>query len=319
MKDLIFITAFCNSEEQEQKLEKCLDSVLKSGMHVAIISHSHVPVHLQKKCHYYFYDYLNETSDDPELLGFQGYYFSLGSIQSRFFNKYFYGFAIYRMFCIASQIGINFGYDNIHHVEYDLEVLDPTIFHENSEHLKEYDSVIYTGTGDEKGFLFGSLKSFKVKSLPENFKNYNRSFLDTTMRVTEAKQLENLTKELFINSGKVLFKPFPTERYFKSKNFYSRNVHYTLFHNSQDESLNIFWKSPKESTENVVVIVNKKNVVNIEIKPLHWHIESLGKFDEIQHVRIDNSNQILYEQSFDQELRDFYKINSYIALNEKDN
>ena len=48
MKDLIFITAYCPTEEQEKVLEKCVDSVLECGKHIALISHSHIPIHIQK-------------------------------------------------------------------------------------------------------------------------------------------------------------------------------------------------------------------------------------------------------------------------------
>ena len=53
MKDLIFITAYCPTEEQEKLLEKCVNSVLECGKHIALISHSHIPIHIQKKCQYY--------------------------------------------------------------------------------------------------------------------------------------------------------------------------------------------------------------------------------------------------------------------------
>ena len=69
MKDLIFITAYCPTEEQEKVLEKCVDSVIKTGNHILLISHTHIPIHIQQKCQYYFYDYLNEISDDCDLLG----------------------------------------------------------------------------------------------------------------------------------------------------------------------------------------------------------------------------------------------------------
>ena len=95
-------------------------------------------------------------------------------IPCEFFHKTFYGFAIYRMFCIANQIAINFGYENIHYIEYDCELLDKKLINENSKLLENYDSVIYTDNGKENGFLFGSFKSLKVKTLPENFKNYNK-------------------------------------------------------------------------------------------------------------------------------------------------
>jgi hypothetical protein len=315
MKDLAIITAYCPTEEQENALEKCIDSVLKSGVHIALISHSHIPIHLQKKCQYYFYDYLNDISDDYNLLGHQAFFLSNSKkIQSRFFHKYFYGFSIYRMFSIGSQIAINFGYDTIHHIEYDCELLDEKLITENIELLKEYDSVIYTDTGKENGFLFGSLKSFKVKSLPDNFKNFNREYIEEEIKKREPKQLEHFTKKMFINSGKVFFQSLPSdERFKKGDGFYNRNLHYTLYYNSTDLTLNIFYSSFKDEKEEIVIIINKEKVINMQINANHWHIKSLGIFDEINHIRIDNTNKILYQKSFDKDFREIFKIKSYIS------
>ena len=313
MNDLIFITAFCPTEEQERVLEKCVDSVLQCGKDIALISHSHIPTHIQKKCQYYFYDHLNDTSDDYNLLGHNQFSFNNKKIQSRFFNKTFYGFAIYRMFSIASQIAINFGYDNIHHIEYDCELLDKTLIDKNSDYLKEYDSVICTDNGKKDGFLFGSFKSFKVSSLPEHFKNYNRDFIENEMKVLDPKQLEFFTKNLFINNGKVLFQNEPTEDKFKRGGaFYNRNLHYTLYYNPIDLTLNIFYNSINDNEENIVVIVNKEKIINISVKPKHWHIRTLGVFDDIKHVRIDNSKKVIYEKTFDNEFREVFKIKAYI-------
>jgi hypothetical protein len=320
MKDLIFITAFCPTEEQEIVLEKCVDSVLQCGKDIALISHSHTPIHIQKKCQYYFYDHLNDISDDYNFLAHHHFMFNGKRIQSRFFHKYFYGFAIYRMFSIASQIGSNFGYDNIHHIEYDCELLDKNIITEHSERLKEYDSVICTDNGKEDGFLFGSLKSFKVKSLPDNFKNYNRNFIENEMKKREPKQLEHFTKDLFINSGKVYFQHVPSQNRFKQgSNFYNRNLHYTLFYNPIDFTLNIFYNSFKDVEEEIVVMVNKEKMVTIQVQPTHWHIRPLGVFDDINHIRIDNSNKIIYQKSFDKELRDVFKVKSYLIIDEENN
>jgi hypothetical protein len=109
------------------------------------------------------------------------------------------------MFSIASQVAINFGYKNTHHIEYDCELLDENLIIENRELLKEYDSIIYTDNGNEDGFLFGSFKSFKVKSLPDKFKNYDRDFIESEMKNLTITKLEYLSKKLFINSGKCAF------------------------------------------------------------------------------------------------------------------
>jgi hypothetical protein len=188
---------------------------------------------------------------------------------------------------------------------------------ENSGYLEEYDSVIYTDNGKDDGFLFGSFKSFKVSSLPEHFKNYNKDFIENEMRLIEPKQLEFFTKNLFINNGKVLFKNEPTEDKFKrGQVFYNRNLHYTLYYNPSDNTLNIFYKSIKDLSEEIVIIVNKTKMVTIQTKPYHWHIRPLGVFNDINHVRIDNSEKVIYEKTFDNEFREIFKIKSYITSEE---
>jgi len=314
MKDLIIVTAYCKTEEQERCLEKCIDSVIKSDAHVALISHSHAPIHIQKKCQFYFYDYLNDISDDYKLLGLKYFSFNNKMIQSIFFEKYFYGFAIYRMFSMASQIAINFGYQNIHHIEYDCELSDVNLIKEHSNLLESYDSVIYTNTGNEEGLLYGSFKSFKVSSLPDNFKNYNREFIKNEISKINPASLEFLTKRIFMNSGKVLFKDKNelVNRFKGGEHFYNRNIHYTFYYNPDGGSLNLFYKG-FEFEEKITVIVNKQKVVNLDIKPGHWITYSLGTFDEINHVRIDNSVKIIFEKNFDQNEREIYKNKSFIC------
>ena len=317
MKDLICITAYCPTEEQELALEKCIDSVLKCGNHIALISHTHIPIHIQKKCQYYVYDYLNEISDDHNLFG--GNFFATDDIiiKSKFFQKTFYGFAIYRMFSIASQLAINFGYKNIHHIEYDCELLDKTLISENSSLLETYDSILYTDTGDKDGFIFGSLKSFKVESLPDNFKNYNRDIIESEMRRIHPKHLETFTKSLFINSGNVLFKHLDdiTEQKFKKgPKFVSIGGHYSLYYNDKNKTLNVFYRSLTDKPENIVVIVNDNKIVRLNVSPRNWYINRLGIFDEINYVRIDDSKKTLYEKHFDNEFREVFKKESYITL-----
>ena len=318
MKDLIFVTAYCKTEEQEKALERCIDSVIKSDAHIALISHSHVPIHIQKKCNYYFYDYLNDISDDYRLLALKYFSFDNKIIQSIFFEKYFYGFAIYRMFSIASQVAINFGYQNIHHIEYDCELLDVNLIKEHSILLESHDSVIYTNNGKEDGLLYGSFKSFKVDSLPDNFKNYNRDFIKNEMIEMNPAALEFLTKRIFINSGNFLFKDKNEliNRFKGSELFYSRNIHYTFYYNADEESLNLFYKG-FNFEEKITVIINNQKVIKLDVKPNHWYTIPLGNFNEINRVRVDNSVKILFEKNFDDEEREIYKNKSFIS--EQDN
>ena len=316
MKDLVFITAYCPTDEQIEALEKCLESVKKTGCHILLVSHTHIPIHIQKKCQYYIFDYLNEVSEDYNLFGYNSFGTSDILIQSRFFQKTFYGFAIYRMFSIACQLASNFGYKNIHHIEYDCELLDETLIFEHSKLLETYDSILYTDTGDKDGFIFGSLKSFNVETLPDNFKNYNRDFIENEMISIKPKHLETFTKSLFINSGNVLFKhdnELTEQKFKKGPKFVIVGRHYTLYYNSENKTLNIFYRSLSDEVENIVVIVNDDTIVRLTTNPRHWHIKRLGIFDEINYVRVDDSKNTLYEIHFDNKLRETFKNNSYIT------
>ena len=321
MNDLILITAQCPTEAQEKILEDCINSVIGLKHHILLISHTHIPIHIQKKCQYYFYDYLNETSDDHNLLGYNSFATSDFIIQSRFFQKSFYGFAIYRMFSMASQIAINFGYENIHHIEYDCELLDKTIIDEHISFLESYDSVLYTNDGTPDGFLFGSLKSFKVNSLPEMFKTYNRDYIESEMKNADPIQLEYLTKKLFIDSGNVLFKndkDLCEQGFKKGPKFYDAGVHYTLYYDSNSNTINIFYLSTKSYKEDIVVIVDN-NIVRFNSLPGQWNIQSLGLLDKVNYVRIDNSKKCLYEKYFDDEFKKVFINKSYITHYEKNN
>jgi hypothetical protein len=225
------------------------------------------------------------------------------------------------MFSMASQIAINFGYDKLHHVEYDCELLDKTIIDEHSSLLETYDSILYTNDGTPDGFLFGSLKSFKVNSLPEMFKTYNKDYIESEMKKVEPTHLESLTKNLFVNSGNVLFKndkDLSNQGFNKGPKFYEVGVHYTLYYNSINNTINIFYLSRKSYDENIVVIVNNK-VVRFKALPKQWHMQSLGLLDDVNYVRIDNSNKCLYEKSFDDEFKKVFVNKSYITYYEKNN
>lgn len=316
MEDLIFITAHCPTEEQEVELEKCINSVKDLGYHVALLSHTHIPIHLQKKCHYYFYDHLNDVSSDVNLLSYNNFSVGDHTIYSRFFQKSFYGFAIYRMFSIASNIAIQFGYKKIHHIEYDCELLDASLIKKHSDLLENYDSVIYTNNGKEDGFLFGSFKSFKVSTLPEPFKNYNRNYIHEEITKMNGIQLEFFTKNLFIKSGRVYFADEPSEDKFKrGKNFYVRNIHHTLYYNNEDDNINFFYNAG-DKNEKITIIINDEVVKTIDVEPNFWYIKRIGNINEVKNVRIDNSTKILYNKEFTEDFKKLFKVKSYIKYEE---
>jgi hypothetical protein len=137
------------------------------------------------------------------------------------------------------------------------------------------------------------------------------------MKKIEPTHLEFLTKKLFINSGNVLFKndnDLYKQGFSKGPKFYAIGVHYTLYYNPINNMINIFYLSMKSHEENIVVIVNDKKIIRLNVSPKHWYIKPLGIFDEINYVRIDNSKKTLFEKHFDNEFREIFKKKSYITF-----
>jgi len=322
VEDLIFITAHCTGNEQIESLDRCINSLVDSKYHIALISHTHIPSYIQKKCHYYFYDYLNETSDNLNMISPMDFNFQDGKIlRSHFFHKYFYGFAIYRMFSIASNIAKVFGYKNIHHIEYDCQLLDVGLIDKHSKLLEEYDSICYTSNGELDGRFFGSFKSFKVESLPTLFTNYNRDVMEDFISNSPVKTLEFFTKNLLNDNGKVCFikeEELTEEKFIRGKNFYNRNLHYTLFYDEKNNSVNIFYLCVKPDGEKITVMVNDDRVVNFELLENYWAIRTLGDLDEVHNIRIDNGVNIVYKKDLDFIFKEQLKTHSFI-IDEKNN
>lgn len=322
MKDLIFITAYTPTTQHEELLEKAILSVKKIGFDILLVSHSHTPINIQKMCQYYFYDHLNDVTDDVDFRHFEYFSFPEFQIESKYFTKNFYGFSIYRMFSIASKIAKNFGYERLYHMEYDCEVLDESIFVEHQELLKSHDAVFYTAGGQESDFLVACFKSFKVDSLPETFANYDKEHITDLMINIPCKPLENYTKRIFrglntkfLDSRSI----FRTGRFVQS-NLTSRKKHFTLFHHTKTDTLNFFYRNMWEEKQKVMVITNGESITTIDSKPGYFNVRPLCPIDEFREVMVFVDNNLVYEIKVDnQEQLDTFKQNAFSSFYEKDN
>ena len=59
---------------------------------------------------------------------------------------------------------------------------------------------------------------------------------------------------------------------------------------------------------------NDNQIVRLNVSTGHWYMNRLGIFDEINHVRIDNSERVIYEKTFDLENKEIMRDNTYIIL-----
>jgi len=323
MKDLVIITAHCTSEEQEKMLERCIDSVINLNHHVLLISHTHIPIHIQKKCNYYFYDYFNDINHDDELLYFVRYFIDDTTIiRSKYFIKEFYGFAIYRMFTIASQIANNFNYKNIHHIEYDCVLVDNSLIEEHNNLLNEYDAVFYTDDGKDSGFILGAFKSFKIEKLPKLFKDYDKDKMREIMVNTPLIPLETFTKQIFKESGNVIFRNSTelkkTGKFFQNESPL-RLKYFTPYYDHRSNRFLLFYKNMGETVDSLRVYVNGEQLLRFSVQPKYWDIRTLCRFQDLNSLLLIVGNKIIYDKTFTEEQRYKLKENAYLIINEKNN
>jgi hypothetical protein len=319
MKNLIVITANCPTEDQEKMLEKCVDSVINLGHHILLISHTHIPIHIQKKCNYYFYDYFNDINDDDELLFFVRYVINDNTtIRSKYFTKEFYGFAIYRMFSMASQVAENFKYENIHHIEYDCVLKNDNLINEHNELLETYDAVFYTDNGEPDGFLFGAFKSFKVNKLPELFKRYNKDEMRKMMVEIPLVPLETFTKHIFMESGNVIIKN--TNDIKNNGSFFQnesplRLKYFTPYYDHTNDTFFLFYKNMGETTNSLRIYVNDDRIYNVEVESKYWMTKNLCSSNELKSILIICDDKLIYDKKFTTEGVENLKKNAYLIIN----
>ncbi len=295
MKDLILITAFTPTPQYEEILEKTILSVKETGFDVLLINHSHTPSRIQKLCQYYFYDHLNDVSEDPDLRSFEYFIMDNFEIWSKYRTKNFYGFAIYRMFSMGVKMAKNFGYDRLHHLEYDTQVLDSKIFKEHNEYLQSNDAVFYTSDGTKDGFLLGCFKSFNVSNLPDTFENYNKEHMTDTMLNLPCVPLENYTKFIFRDFKVKYLESKTTKTRLSGEVVTDRKKHFTMFYNPFNEKVEFFIRNIWTENQKVMVITNESFTQNIIVYPNHWHIRTLCDVNDFESIMVLQNNSLIYE------------------------
>lgn len=285
-RDLIFVTAYCPTKEQLDRLSECVDSLPRDNFDIALISHSHIPLEIQQKCHYYIFDHLNELSDDIELKHFEYHVSKTHLLKTKLLKKTpFYGFSIYRMFSAISNLAKIYNYERIYHVEYDYVIKDKSIFYNHKIFLENYDSVFYTLKHDSD-MILGGLKSFRVHSLPYLFANYNRSEMTKLIKENNLNPLEIFTKYIFQKAGKPLFIDSSiVKEKVETKKFPSQNLNWCFCYNQSDNKIYFFYLNLFNSSREIKLKFNQFIIREI-VEVNEYRIVEIGDIESIQNLSL---------------------------------
>jgi hypothetical protein len=306
MKDLIFITAYCPDEKRENILRDLASSLqkFKDDFDIMVVSHTVIPLDIQKKVNFCFYDSKNEILTDWDLLNQP--WFSPNNdrrIQSSFLSRKNTHLAIWRMFVLGFSLAKNMGYNKVHHIEYDCYIVDDSEFKENSDLLNEYDSVIYINKQENiDDILFGSVQSYLVSKLDDILINLDEEAIKNLIRSSESKSPELMLQTILESNNKKVFKK-------DRKKLEEKGNRFGIVDGQMENRFNpwgvpyydrltnnvgfVVWNTTHEEGVEYKVIVNDTKIMNVSKTMMnYWSLMDLGKMDEIDSILVIENNKI---------------------------
>lgn len=305
MKDLILITAYCPDEHRENTLRNLVNSLyrFKDIFDTLIVSHTPIPLDIQKKVNYCFYDSKNEILTDWDLLN-QPWFNPNDErrIQSSFLSGKNTHLAIWRMMILGFSLAKNMGYDKVHHIEYDCKIENVDEFNDNSKILNEFDSVIYIDSKETvDDILFGSFQSYLLPTLDKFLINLDESKIVEMIRHSSTKSPELMLQKILEEGGKV-FKKDRNNLEVNGNNFGIIDGQVGVkfipwavpFYDELDDTVGfVVWNTKNQNGVEHIIIVNNNRIINVPLTLLdHWKLVNIGKINEIQNLLIIENGEI---------------------------
>lgn len=327
-KDLIIISAFCNTDYKLNTVRKLVNSLRSLGSEhfdIMISSHSILPHDIISQTDYFFYDSKNILLEDFDLRS-AAWFNPLdgnGAIQSIFVGPFSTHLAIWRLLILGHTIAKAHGYNKIHHIEYDAEVEHIGELLENSKLLDTYDVITYNiaDVRHHEGLLLGSFQSYRLDTLSDDLTKYDEEKLLNTVRQATVKSSEVIYKNTLHTNKKFLEKNITGYklngmRFALSKtssdNVPEKTAWCIPFYDTKRNILMfLVWNSEKVSNLNIKLVYNNTRIYNINnVGPDQWRIIDLGNYDEGQELVVLINNKVRSVYDFTK-IRDSFKLYSY--------
>ena len=321
MKDLILISAYCNTKEKEEILRNLVTQIntQSQNLDLMVVSHTPIPLDIQDKCNYSFYDSKNELLYDWDLRSKP--WFDPDNerpILSCLTAHYNTHLAIWRLIILGNSIASHLKYNKVHHIEYDSDIQDFSEIYDNSKLLDTYDCVVYNKqerTVDD--VLFGTYQSYRLDTLHPELLNLDEEKLKFQIKNSVHRSPEKMLKDLLYHTNNYLVKP---------KSVLDVNNFFGLSHMEEDKETAwclpyydkltdtlefIVWNMEGFSDIDVTIVYNKNQTIDLgTIHPKRWRSYSLGKYNDASTLMVLLNNKIRDIYNFNS-YREKFKLNSY--------
>lgn len=323
MKDLILISAHCDTQEKEDILRNLVQQIYQNGsFDLLLVSHTPIPLDISKKCTLSLYDSKNELLYDWDLRSRPwfnpGNEREIQSIFTGFFNTHL---AIWRMIILGNSLAKNMGYQKVHHIEYDTSIEDFSELFHNSDLLDQYDSITYTKSEDTVDpIMFGTYQAYRLDTLHEDLFILNEEKIKKTIRESNTKSPEDLLYDLLFSGKKMFVKCASVLKGFGLSYKIGDHTAWCLpFYDKLTEDLcfivwnmEAFHRPELWNAVSVKLIYNDREVFDLgSIQKDHWCLTRIDKFENAQKLIVILNDKIRNIFHFDSLNRELFKEISF--------
>jgi hypothetical protein len=320
-KDLIIISAYCNTPKKEDELRNLVEFLAKEKtlFDVMVVSHTPIPIDIARNCEWAIYDKKNERLEKPECIGpswTTGEGFEINSIYACPGIPGSYHVSIWRMMATGNSIAKMLGYEKVHHIEYDTEISNLEELYENSRLLDSYDVVKYTTGAD--GVMLGCYMAYCLSSVSDLIKEVRE---DEWIKLTANaffKNPETLLESIITKDVRVFTKHaevLPKRGIAVNKSMEAKSELTWCFpyYDSYTNSLSFYIFNDTDETVKLELIYNNTLITRHQV-PGVWSIFPIDEnYENAKELTVITNGVIRQIFQFD-EIREHFKGNSYIIM-----
>jgi len=319
MKDLILITAFCDTEQKKEQVNKLLSFLNSYGSIFDIMVSSHTPLDIetQNKCDYVIFDKENLLLYDDKIRAKLFFVTETFTVNSNYISLFNTSYAVLKLEAMGTSLANSLGYKKIHKIEYDTNIFSIKELINNSKLLDEFDTVCYTNKGIETNFMSGSIWSSKISKLPEFYLKYQkREVLDIIYK--NELSAEWLIKKYFTNNNcfykniqDLINQGIEIALSHKNLNKERNNWVVPIFNKGQDNDLSLFSYNNKNEILKISVIYNE--FFEFELMPKTWTLKKLGNLSSKNNLNIWINDKNTLNIDFSKIDIEVFKLNNNLS------
>lgn len=309
MKELCLIAAYTPDFERQDVLRQLVCKLKDGGKKILLISHSQTPPDIIERVDYHFYDSENEFLTDNKYKVWYGSSINEDMIVSQDVVKYSAALLpCTRNLWFGLQMGKMLGYDCVHYIEYDTEILDINVINDNTALMSDYDGVYYTDDVEWQirlpeyrsgSHLYGAYSVYNVNKYTYDDLIWDRQrLLDEYANPNNSQLVEKVTENILINGRNFIVK--------NKKDLIANGLRPNLINKGsnskpidpkiffiQDNIVKLYALNAKTTVESIEIISNNNSLMTYTLEPGYYRISNIGAVGDIQNVKVYNDNEFV--------------------------